>query len=457
VGIDIGHRYRAAFKKHTNAWGSGLPIALGAGDQLEFNTESLKANVELVMNEGLYGSAFRRVGSPGNQKPGGDMDFDLYYRDGGGTVGGGHQILALGMGSDAVTALGGGAHRHDLTLLSNHTGLYGTLVFGSDELVVEHPFAKVSGLKLAWDQGSQRCKITPSFIGFEKNVNVGAADATFVVANAAAANGVKTIAAQPPTPSPLKITLTGVTELITVIVYTNIRGDQVTETHTRSTGGLTYTTLQYAKSAISITCSAIAGAGNFQVTTSNGVNNQTTLAAVTTDTFRDPILFSQGKFHFNDQAGADFVGTDEQFIDSMEMNVNLGMDQRVTSQFGYRIEQPSTGGSGRPSAGLTVKFSALTDRNRRHFWDMVGKAPLKGRAVFTGPQVASSGIAHSLTIYFNGIQYSGDDPNVGGPGVLPVSFTGEANNAIAAPTGFPGGVIQPVFMQLVNGLATAII
>src|SRR6266540_1362513 len=107
MGVELGHRTTAAFAKNTNGWG-GVPVQLGANDGFEINTESLKPVADLVPNKGVFGSPYQRPASAGKFMVSGDAVLDLYYQCFG--------LRFLGMClSDAVTALGGGAHRHDLT------------------------------------------------------------------------------------------------------------------------------------------------------------------------------------------------------------------------------------------------------------------------------------------------------------------------------------------------------
>ena len=79
MGIELGAVHKAAIKKQTNAWG-GAALQLGAGDGFEFNSDTLKANAEMIMNNGITGAPFKRPGSAGPRKPNGDVSFDLYYK-----------------------------------------------------------------------------------------------------------------------------------------------------------------------------------------------------------------------------------------------------------------------------------------------------------------------------------------------------------------------------------------
>lgn len=455
MGIETAHVFKAAFKKNSNTWGSGLPVVVGSGDGFEFNSESIKANVALINNEGFYGAAYRRPGSPGNKTPGGDADYDFYYR-----CNGGLRQLACAAGADSVAALGGGAHEHTIALTDTHSGVFGTLVLPGNEGIREYPFAKLTGMKMRWDESKQRGKLMPTYACFDEFFNVGSPVDNFVVVSVTAVNGALTITAGALAgfnASPIFMTKdAGVTALTVVLVALDRKGNQYTRTFTQTDFvSNVFTDTEYVKKVISITLSGVAGSGNVKVGVTNGVNNATTVAAITTDTDRDCTLFSQMDFFINDQGGADFVAADEQFLAALEIGLQLSPDSRVTTLFGDRIEEPTTGGAGRPQVTVGINFSAFTDRNRRFLLDRVGKTQLKAVARFTGPPIAASGFAHRLEIWLNGIQLAEGDPNIGGPGVLPFDLQGEAHTVVAVPTGFPGGFDEAMTMRIRNGFATS--
>jgi hypothetical protein len=451
MGVDTGQTYLAAVKKQTGAWGTA-PIVLGAGDGVEFNSDNIKSNRKRIINEGITGTGYRRAGSAGNKLPGGAFNFDFYYNCAG------LRYVAAGIGSGAApTSLGDSAYRHDLALASTHSGLsLCTALLGLED-VRELPHVKVNSLKMSFSESEQRAKIDADLIAFDLNENVGASDPDLIVATAAAANGTKTIAAQPTFPSQITFVMTGVTELVTTLVGIDIDGVPRTEVHTRSTGTLDFTSTYHYKSVTSITCASIAGSGNFSAGVLNGVNNITTAAAVTTVATRDPILFSQARFYINDQSGADFAAGDEQFISKLEIGIMNQFEQRVTTKYGYRIDEPTKGGGGRPTVSIGLNFSAHTDRNRRLLTDQIGKNQLKAKLVCTGPPIGAGSTPHSLTIWLNSIQFDDGDKSASTPGVLPFDLSGEAQLAVVAPTGFPATIVAPVYIQLVNGLSTGIL
>lgn len=450
MGTELGHIHKAAVKKQTNAWG-GAAIVLGAGDGFEFNSEGLKPGAAKIDNMGINGTLFARPSYPGNRLPGGPLEANLYYNDAF------WRALVAAIGADAVTELVAGATRHDITFLSDHQGINLCLALAGSEGVREMPTAKVTGMRLSVSESGQIAKASVDVVGHELNDNIGSPDDDLVVASAAAADGAKTIAAQPTWPSRITFTLTGVTELVTTLVGVDIDGVLRSEVHTMSTGGLTFTSSYIYSSVTSITCASIAGTGTFKAGVLNGVNNATTAASIATSAARDPILFSQVAMYLNAQDGAAFSASDLLYFSEFELGIALATDQRVTSRYGNKIEEPITGGAGQPKVTLGIKFSAYTSNERRLSFMALKKSQAKAKIVFTGPPIGATAYAHSLTIWLNGLQFDDAGRNVGGYGVLPFDLAGEAHSVAAAPTGHPAGLVLPGMFQLQNALATAII
>lgn len=455
MGTELGHRTTAGFAKNTSGWG-GSPIALGAGDGFEINSESIKPAPELVPNKGVFGSPYQRPSSLGKFLISGDVNLDLYYQCFG--------LRFLGMCfADTVNALGGGAHRHDLIPRTDLGGFLGTLAVPGSEGVKEFGSTKVAGVKLRWDEGDQRAKLMPMLKAQDYNLNVGSPNVAFVVASVAAANGPLTILTPATTnfnPSPLTFTkVAGVTAITIAIVAEDRFGMPYLKTITTSdfVSNFWLDTV-YVRRVISMTVSGLAGTGNISAGVSNGVNNATTVAAITMEAARDVQLFSQCELLINRQGDAALAAADEQFLKSFEIGLEFNLDERVTSQYGRFIDEPSIAGAGEHvKVTVAFEFSAHTDRNRTRLYDSYQGNQMKAKFSVLGPFIAASGFQHSLVGYLNGVQLVPDGPNVGNAGVEPVSFTGEAHLVAAVPSGFPGGVLYPAFLQITNGLASAFV
>ncbi len=551
--VDIGHLHKVGIGIPTAPWG-GAPVALGAGDAIECNSATMEPGAELVMNEGKYGSAYRRAGSPGNQKPTVQLDFDAYYRDRAAW-----RVLAQHLGKFTKTNPSTGVYKHAIELAeaADLAGKSLTVVDPGAVDVREVGHAKTSELTFSFAESAQRAKAVSKQVAFDLNHNQGGpspaaivapvlpangaltvvpmthkaalritvvdANASItelvctmvgldvngepltvvytltvngllyttavfssltsatvsgitgtpgagdtiqieacLVATAALADGAKTVVAQPVHPSPFKGTLVdadGSTTAVSIeVVYEDRWGRRKAETWTianatAGSGEKTWTTAEYGRKLLSVTVSGTTGAGaadTFRINVTNGVNNATTVAALTTSAYRDPILFTDAVLYVNEQDGADFVAAETVHLSGFEFGVNRSLDSRVTSRYGNRIEEPTLGGGGWPAVPVKLSLSAKTTRNQKFLDYVRSKKELKAKLVLTGPVIPTTSTAQSLTIYLNGLQLDGKD-DWSDAGVIPVELTGEAHNVVAAPTGFPGGYNKAVTLELVNG------
>jgi hypothetical protein len=405
--------------------------------------------------------AFQRPGSPGNIKPSGDWEFDLFYDDAG------WRGITAPMGLDTPVDLGGAAaFRHDVTQLSVHTGKYHTIAAmdaASGLGVFELNTAKVTGFKIkgSSDGDGQRVKSTLMLASHDENLNVGVPNVAFVSASAAGANGTVIITAPALAdfaPSPLTFTkVVGITAITVTIVAVNRFGDAYTKVITQADFvSEVWTDTEYCRRVISMTISNFAGAGNVSAGVSNGINNTGTSSGVTTSAIRFPVLFGQSHLYATAQAGADFVtATDELCIAGFEIGVDLKVDSRVNSCQSRRIAEPSTGGAG--FAEVTVNFNFdefVSGNNRQRFFDAFQKNQLKMKLVFAGPQIGATAFNHGLVLWLNGVQLSGE-PSLGAAGLVKWDVTGRANQVLAVPTGFPASDTSPLLLQVTNAVAAA--
>jgi hypothetical protein len=455
----VAQTFKFGIKRNTGSWG-GAAMLLGAGDGVEGNNYGIKANVELIDNKGIFGVAFQRPGSPGNLKPAGDWEADLFYDDSF------WRGVSAPMGLDTPVDLGGAAaFRHDITQLSSHTGKFHTIAAmdASGGIgVFELNTAKVTGFKLkgSADGDGQRVKGTLMLASHDENLNVGVPDAAFVFASVAVNNGSQTILAQAQAifnPSPLTITkAAGVSAINAIITYENRFGDIRTYSITVADFvSNVWTSVEYARRVISIVTSATAGAGNISGGITNGINRTDTSSGVTTSAVRFPVLFGQAHLFWNAQGGADFVAGDELCIAGFEIGVDLKVDSRVNTCQERRIAEPTTGGTGFAEVTVSFNFDELVSgNNRQRFFDAFQKNQSKVKLVCSGPQIGATAFNHALTLWLNGVQISGE-PVVGQAGLLKWDVTGRANQVLAVPTGFPASDISPLLIQLVNAVSTA--
>jgi hypothetical protein len=473
--VEVGHKYIGAFAKQSGTWGRTPPVVLGASQAFEFNSHSIDSKIDLVMNNGLFGSPYRRKGSPGNIMPGGDFECDLYYRDD--VV---HAMLAQVFGLDSFTSLGGGANQHDLVMQTgSQVGIFGTFVFPGTEGILELGSAKIVGCKLSWDGSKQRTTVSFSVEAHDINENVGSPVDNFVVVSVAAANGALTITAgaqldfgYTAAPSPLFTTIVPGITAITVTTHGIDRfGNYVTIVQSRAAGDFVSdvaTSTVYLRKVLDSTISGLTGSGNIKIGLTNGVNNNTTISALTTATDRDCQLFSQLRFLAGPEGGAaplalaaanGSADNDEFFLSKFDLDIKWSQDSRVTTQFGNRRDEMVLGGGGWPTVAATASFSAYTTNARRALFAQRAKDGLRVQAILSGPPVPGSSpvVGQSLNVFFNDFQIATGDKKVSGPGVIPIDFAGEAHQAVSVPVGFPAGTDEPCMMRFVDGRSSAYI
>lgn len=457
MSFELGHQTRFGFKKNTNGWG-GLPMAIGSGDGIRVDSDSLDPNSALIKRPSIFGSAFRMPGVAGNKTPGGDLEIPLFYR------GSELRLLAQLIGSDTVSVVST-AQRHALQMVQNHAGIVGTLADFGLESVREYACAKVAGGKLAWDQSNQLGKMTASVIAQDENQNVGAADAAFVVASVAVGTGAKTVLAAALVDfqySPLTFTKDAATTAINVTIayidlYENLQSVTFTETSFVSN---VWTSSFYVRRVVSVTVNSFTGTGNISAGVSNGVNKTSGASSVTEDSLRDSVVFSQSEFQIKPQGdAADFLGNDsadEQYVSAFSVEIKANYDQRVTSRYGRLIDEPSTGGSGDFfTVMFGMNFTAEDNKNKKHLLDVYTKNKLRAKILFTGPQIPTLAVSHRLAIWLNNIQFEKGSLQLKGPGGRPFDLSGECHVASSLPTGFPTGATQPCFIEIFNGDSTA--
>jgi len=455
---EIGHALRAGIKQNTAAWG-GKAIVLGANDGFEFRSHSMTPGTDFVMNGGITGNLFRSPGSPGNVRPSGGFEADLYYND---PL---WRAIAGIFGLDTVTANnpGTGSHRHDLTLTSGDAGKVFTLAMLGAEGVMEFPTTKFSEMALTiTNEGDGfRAALSLTAMPDDYRFNVGVADPDFVVVSVAAANGALTITAPALADfvfSPLTFTkVAGITAITVTIVaidrFNNVYNKVVTTTDFVSE---VWTDSEPVRRVVSATISGLTGAGNVEMGINNGVNNETNRASVTIPSTRDCILFNQLEVLASAQGGADFVvTTDEQCISELRFGIQLSMDDRGDTCRRGRRSEPVRGGGDWPVCTLGLNFSAFGSVNRQRLLDTISKAQLKVKVTATGPLIGATAFQHQLKLWFNGVQLLDGYPQASGPGVMPMDINAEAHSVSAVPTGFPASHSKAVMAQLFNGDSTA--
>lgn len=443
------------------AWTTGQPKTLGANNGFEYDSDSMQPNADMVLNEGITGALFQKGGSIAGMKPEATIPFDAYYRCGS------LAAIAGAFGLDSITT-SGGKTLHSITPQATDALKFGTLASFDDPTigigVREFPMCKVKTLNLSCSESQQRAKWEATFIGNDYRLNVGTANAAFVVASVAAANGALTITAgglADFNPSPLTFTkAAGVTAITVVIVY--IDRFNIQRSITIATADFVsnvWTGTDPARRVVSATVSGLSGTGNISMGVTNGANNESNRSSVSIVADRDVLLFGGMEVLLNAQsAGALSSTTDEQCISELKFGLELNHDQRITACSWPGIDEPTRGGSGSfATVTLDLTFSAVGSGQRQRILDIISKDQLKGKVTFTGPTVSGSSpaVPHTFVIWLNGLQLKGDAPVVTGPGVMPMSLSLQAFTVGTLATGFPTGFTHAAAIELTNGETTA--
>ncbi len=147
----------------------GTPVAVGAGEQLPFNSESITPDVQFIPDEQVSGTALTFFGDKGNEVHQGDISHDFDW--------GLTQLLtalALAIGTAGAPAqldVGEAAYQHNLLLLDDLEGLHATLAFNKNTgKVWEYTTAKAAGFTFS-NSNNQRLKVALPWIAHALNLN----------------------------------------------------------------------------------------------------------------------------------------------------------------------------------------------------------------------------------------------------------------------------------------------
>lgn len=459
AGDAIGHGATVAWLKNSAAWNTLAAVA-GANHGIEIDRESMKSDSQLIELMGVTGKKTQLPALKGNELTAGDVGpMDFYYD-------GLQRILAQACGlAGAPTTPGGAtlARLHVFKMADNHKGIYGTLVEKTSAAISEWPFCKPTGYTLECQSG-QALKLTVPIIASTINFNQGVFTAGNVVAPVLPANITFTLLLTTfAEPTPLRFTYTvgtgTVTEYIITVVGIDVHGDVVTYTYKKSTDGLVSDTPVYWTSIISIIATSLTGpptGDTIQIGTTNGKNNDTSVASITYPADRNMAVFAALRIYVNDQSAAALDNTVVKGIKSVKLMLQNNLKQSVTTKNKRLTDEPLSDGFS--NVEITFDFerwSTVTGDELNH--DLVKAYMLKGKkkikVEWLGPvleTVSNVTFQYRLTAWLNNVVFTAGDPNMGGPGQIPLSMTGRAFRATAIPTGFPTGYTDPCTLELVN-------
>lgn len=295
------------------------------------------------------------------------------------------------------------------------------------------------------------------------------------------ANGTLTIDAQPPEPTQPTVTITdansGITEYVLDFVGTDADDRAISAQYKLSRDGgpgtHSFTLKEIFKTYTSITGSGLAGVATagtdfVQIDNSNGVNNRTTIAAVTEPADRDLVAWadieavllndeSSGALTAaTEEAGGVVVDNDEIYPSKISIDFNLTpTTEDVTTRFRYRIDEPVTAGAGFAECKVTLDLSKYSRRDQKLLKAQLSKGTKKMKIAIKGPAITGGGgTFFAIDLWFPCLQFTEGAPAQSGPGVLPFSITAMAYGANAVPTGFPASLSQAIGIDMTTTLST---
>lgn len=295
------------------------------------------------------------------------------------------------------------------------------------------------------------------------------------------ANVTFTIDAQPPEPTQPKITITdansGITEFVVDFVGTDPDGRSISAQYKLSRdggpGSHSFTLKERFASFTSIIGSALAGTATagtdfIQIDNSNGVNNRTTIAAVTEPSDRDLVTWadieavlindetSGALTAATEEAGGVVVDNDEIYPSKLTIDFNLTpTTEDVTTRFRNRIDEPVTAGAGFAECTVTISLSKYSRRDQKLLKAQLSKGTKKMKLALKGPPISGgSGNFFAMDFWFPCMQFADGSPEQDGPGVLPFEIEAKAYGASAVPTGFPSGLSEAIGIDVTTTLST---
>lgn len=473
VAQEVGQVFYGAIKKHTSDWDKAAMLC-GASDGVEFMSESLTRDQQLIANKQMLGAGFELPGVAGNRKAGGSTEHGLYYAD---------PVMECVIGAfaaDTVSNPTAGVYVHTGAIQRAALDHFFTVLAAGSLFVKELNTAKIGGITLTGDcEGDGqwvKCKI--DWLGADLHKNVGAISAAYFVASVTVADGARIMAntqylADDGTPQPFLISVTPtstgspvLSESIQTIVCIDEYGKVHSLVYTQSTDlfsldGATgvapdandaFTGMHFV-TVVSVTSSGTVGVGTLVVGRKPGVNTVATAASITTESTREEVLTTDMHAYASLQSAGAFAAAHELDISGFELSINRSMDDRHTTLSGRKRAQPTVGGSGYPTVGLKLKFSSLSAREVPRLFDDDGRQ-LKAVLDIIGPRIGATVYNYRLRFFFNVLQCMGD-PNVGGAGLISWDWGGNAHGALTAPTGvFPAAMVAPIGFELTTSVST---
>lgn len=147
----------AAFAHNASAWSNvdgNAAVAFAANKAIEFRSDNVQTDVQLVDNLSMSGGITMIPGDQGNEFEKGDLSFDAKYE----TL---EPLFAHCIGQDTAAQVGADpVYSHTMKILNDIFGIYGTIAVNYQTEVHEYPCVKVHGWKLECKKADQVAKFT---------------------------------------------------------------------------------------------------------------------------------------------------------------------------------------------------------------------------------------------------------------------------------------------------------
>lgn len=441
----------AGMELATGDWGSGTATVLGANDGVALTQLDIALNQPLVASEAWTGTIDPAAAVPGPRTPGATIGMELGFE--GASL---RPLVAL-QGAEAVSSPASGVYLHEFPAASSHEGVnltFAARMPGSGLYVAQYRHAKVTEGTFTFEQGAAFSMASYVLTAHDEDLNGGAVDDDLIVVSVPLANGPLTIAAQPPVPQPLSVTITGgpPTEAIITIDYVDPWGKATTHVHQFTVDGLTSASAAHAREVVAVTVSGLSGSGGVKVGVTDGIGNTITTMGAVTRVDATRVLFRGVRVWMAPQSKAgNFDAADLLNAEKLEIKRTLAPNTRITFEFGDRQSEPTTAGAGSAETTVSLTFGALTDQNAIQYHRRRAMQPCRMLVEAMGDFIGVTGYRRRLRFWLQGLQISEGEPKPSGRGVIPLDVTMMGSVVAATPTGWPSGVTGAFHVDLMNG------
>lgn len=450
----VGNSLVVAVGPSSPPWGEGDAPVFGAGDGLSVVTFDGGLGQGQAANDATTGYLDAPPTEPGARKPDPSVSYYLCYS------GKGLVPLAAVQGAETVETVAAGVYLHRLVPATSYADVavaLAALYPGSHVAQLAH--CKPTGATITFDQGPAATVVQAPYAAFDLNINQGGVDDDLIVVSTALANGTLTLAAQPPLPQHVTVTLAGPpTEAVVTIEAVDEWGAAFSHVHTFSVDGLTGTTPRAVDRVVAVRVSGVVGTGTVSIGVSDGIGNTiATMSNVTTDE-NNRVLFRHMRCWLTEQSKAGAFD-DGDLMDPATLTITreLSVDDRVTAEFGDRRSEPVVGGGGRATLTVALSFGIFTSDHRKEIYRRRAMKPMRMLIEAKGPWIGTTGYQETIWIYLQGLQATSAEVPMTSMGGIPFDLEMSGSVVGAVPTGWPAGIVQPFYVAVQNGTAGLIL